>query len=158
MLLGLAVTVSKSLPTSVAITMKIRSPCNPTPAVHFRARVQDNPALPHCVWTVAGAAPGRTEAPGYALAVMGLELDDPALNLDGHTGDIEAPPMATVADVNDAAHSAHGVISMLLGSLDDARVRMHGLRSPGGEFACVCLTVGLGDDLSIQFVATKVQQ
>ena len=123
--------------------------------------LQNDPALPHCVWTVAGAAPGRTEAPKFGLPVMGLELDDPALNLSGHScsaRDSESPPMATVAGVNDAAHSAHGIICRLLGDLDDARVRTHGLRDPSsGEFTCVCLTIGHGDDLSIQFVATKVQ-
>lgn len=67
--------------------------------------------------------------------------------------------MATVAAVNDTAHSMHGIISLLLGALDDARVQTHGVRDPSsGEFACVCLTIGLADDLSIQFVATKVQQ
>lgn len=123
--------------------------------------MQDDPALPHCVWTVAGAAPGRTEVPRYVLPVMGLELDDPALNLDGRncsSADSEAPPMATVAAVNDTAHSLHGLISLLLGSLDDMCVQTHGIRDPSsGEFTCVCLTLGLGDDLSIQFVATKVQ-
>ena len=67
--------------------------------------------------------------------------------------------MATVSAVNDAAHSAEGTISLLLGALDDARVKTHGIRDPSsGEFTCVCLTMGLGDDVSIQFVATKVQQ
>ena len=126
------------------------------------ACVQDDPALPHCVWTVAGAALGRTEVSDYVLPVMGLELADPALNTSGHdcsSGASEAPPMATVAAVNDAAHSSEGTISLLLGALDDARVQTHGIRDPSsGEFTCVCLTMGLGDDVSIQFVATKVQQ
>ena len=125
-------------------------------------RLQDDPALPHCVWTVAGAAPGRTEVPEYVLVIMGLELDDPALNTSGRdcsSGASEAPPLATVAAVNDAAHSADGTISLLLGALDDPRVQTHGIRDPSsGEFTCVCLTVGLGDDLSIQFVATQARQ
>ena len=53
---------------------------------------------------------------------MGLELDDPSLSTSGHdcsSGASEAPPMATVAAVNDAAHSSDGTISLLLGSLDD---------------------------------------
>ena len=49
---------------------------------------------------------------------------------------------------------AAAVFGPLVGSLRDDRVRTHGL-AEGGSFACVALTLEVGDDVSIQYVATE---
>ncbi|KAK9834339.1 hypothetical protein WJX81_008600 [Elliptochloris bilobata] len=101
-------------------------------AVPFDAAppVEDDPALPHCIWTVAGAIPGRVEAPKIALL--------------GRRRLQSSAPSTT------PSYSSPGIFSPLLAALADARIRAHGLRDDGGAFVCVCLTVALGDDIGIQ--------
>ena len=114
----------------------------------------DDPRLPHCLWTVADAVPGRVEEAGIATPCLGIALDDPALRLDGGAPDVEAPSLAVIGDVNERAYGQSGVFAPLVRALRDDRIRTHGLRD-GGAFACVALTMALGDDLSIQYVATE---
>jgi ribosomal protein S18 acetylase RimI-like enzyme len=111
----------------------------------------DEPSLPHSLWTVAAAAPGRVEEPGIAMPCLGLELSGlgPA-----PAAAVEAPPLPVVGAVNDRAYDQGPQLEPLIGALRDDRVRTYGLRA-GGEPACVLLTLALGDDVSVQYVATE---
>ncbi|MDG3002204.1 GNAT family N-acetyltransferase [Paludisphaera mucosa] len=114
----------------------------------------DDPRLPRCLWTVADSAPGRVEAAGIATPCLGLALDDPALKLDGGASDVGTPSLAALGDVNERAYGQFGVFGPLVSAIRDDRVRTHGLRD-GDAFVCVALTMAIGDDLSIQYVATE---
>jgi ribosomal protein S18 acetylase RimI-like enzyme len=114
----------------------------------------DDLGLPHCLWAVADAAPGRVEEPGIATPCLGLVLDDPALRLDRPASDVAAASLAVLGDVNERAYGQFGVFGPLVRQLRDGRVRTHGLRE-GGGFVCVALTLALGDDLGIHYVATE---
>jgi ribosomal protein S18 acetylase RimI-like enzyme len=113
----------------------------------------DEPLFPHCVWTVADAVPGRVEEPEIATPCLGLGLDDPTLRLDGAAPDLESPSLAVLGDVNERAYRDFGLFGRLVEALNDDRIRTHGLRE-GDKFVCVGLTMTIGDDLSIQYVAT----
>ncbi|MBA3947789.1 MAG: GNAT family N-acetyltransferase [Herpetosiphonaceae bacterium] len=114
----------------------------------------DDPRLPHCLWTVAGAVPGRVEEVGIATPCMGLALDDPALELDGGAPDVEVSSLAVLGDVNERAYGETG-FTPLVSTLRDDRVHTHGLRDHGA-FVSATQTKAVGDDLSIQYVATEV--
>lgn len=114
----------------------------------------DDPRLPHCLWTVADAVPGRVEEVGIATPCLGVALDDPVLGPDSGAPDVEAPSLAVLGDVNERAYDETGVFGPLVRALRDDRVRTHGLRE-GGAFVCVALTLAVGDDVSIQYVATE---
>jgi GNAT superfamily N-acetyltransferase len=113
----------------------------------------DDPGLPHCLWATADAVPGRSEIPGIAMPCLGVALDDPALVLDD-AGAIARPPLAVVGAVNDRAYGQDAQLAPLMRGLDDPRAETHGLRE-GDDWACVMLTLRVGDDVSIQYVATE---
>jgi ribosomal protein S18 acetylase RimI-like enzyme len=113
----------------------------------------DDPGLPYCLWAEAAMVRGRVERPDIALPCMGMTLDGP----DGAAP--EAAPLEAVADVNEGAYDQPGLFGRMLRSLaGDPRVRGHGLRDAGGggPFVCVALTMAVDDDISIQYVATRV--
>jgi ribosomal protein S18 acetylase RimI-like enzyme len=115
----------------------------------------DAPALPHALWAVADAAPGRAEEPSIAMPCLGLELDGAAL--DGGERDPEPPPLAVVGEVNDRAYGGFGALGPLLAAAgDDGPLRAHGIRVDGA-WACVALTLRAGDDVSVQYVATGAE-
>jgi ribosomal protein S18 acetylase RimI-like enzyme len=114
----------------------------------------DDPGLPYCLWTLADAVPGRVEEPAIATPCQGVALDDPFLRLEGVASDVEAPSLAVLGEINDRAYDQTEVLGPLVRALRDDRVRTHGLRD-GGQFVCVALTPALGDDISIQYVATE---
>jgi len=114
----------------------------------------DDPLLPRCIWTVADAVPGRIEETGIATPCMGVALDDPALALDGGALAVEVPPLATIDDLNERAYNETGTFGPLIRTLRDDRVRTYGLRDRD-TFVCVALTLAVGDDVSIQYVATE---
>lgn len=114
----------------------------------------DDPQLPYCLWTVADAVPGRVEETGIATLCMGVALEDPTLNLDGGTLEVEAPSLAVIGDINERAYGQTGVFGPLVRSLRDDRIHTYGLRDRG-EFVCVALTLAVGDDVSIHYVATE---
>jgi ribosomal protein S18 acetylase RimI-like enzyme len=114
----------------------------------------DGPRLPYCLWALTDAAPGRVEQPALAMPCMGVELDDPALALDGDVPDTKAPSLTVLGDLNERAYGQIGVFSPLVRALRDDRVRTYGL-CDDGTFVCVALTLAIGDDISIQYVATE---
>jgi GNAT superfamily N-acetyltransferase len=111
----------------------------------------DDPGLPHCLWTVADAVPGRREEPGIAMPCMGLALD----GLEAIAGvEVQRPSLADVGEINDRAYGQVDQLAPLVRELRDDRILTHGLRVDGG-FACVALTLRVGDDISVQYVATE---
>jgi len=114
----------------------------------------DDPQLPHCLWTVADAVRGRVEETAIATPCMGILLNEPASDLDVGRQDIVAPSLGVLGDINERAYGQTGVFGPLVRALRDDRVRTHGLRD-GGVFVCVALTLKIDDDISIQYVATE---
>jgi ribosomal protein S18 acetylase RimI-like enzyme len=87
------------------------------------------------------------------MPCLGLELDGAAL--DGGERDGEEPSLAVVGEVNDRAYGQFEALGPLLrGAAADDRLRAHGLRVDG-TWACVALTLRVGDDVSVQYVATE---
>ncbi len=117
----------------------------------------DDPGLPDFLWSLADAVPGRLVHAEYQTPCMGIELHDAALETVDDDFEIATPSLATLGDMNERAYGEFGVFSPLVTALRDERVRTHGLRV-GGEFVCVALTLNLGDDVSIQYVATEASQ
>ena len=115
----------------------------------------DDPGLPYCVWTAAGAVPGRVVEPEILTPCMGLMLDDPSLELDDAAREPDSPSLEVLGEVNERAYDdPGGPFGPLMSALRDDRVRTHGLRADGA-FVCVAMTLRLGDDVSIQYVATE---
>lgn len=115
----------------------------------------EDPCLPKYVWTLANAVPGRVEDPAIALPCMGIALDNPTLQLDGAAEHVDAVPFEVLGDMNERAYGDFGWFSPLVQKLRDDRIRTHGLRDESGRFVCVALTLAVGDDLAIFFVATE---
>lgn len=111
----------------------------------------DDLLLPGCLWAVADAVPGRVEDPGIATPCLGLDLAD---LVPGDTAAVEVPPLAVLGDLNERAYGQPGVFTPLVSAVRDGRVRTHGFHD-GGAFVCVALTLTVGDDLSVQYVATE---
>jgi predicted GNAT family acetyltransferase len=59
-----------------------------------------------------------------------------------------------LGEINERAYGQSGTFVPLVRRIADARARFHGLRD-GERFVCVALTMRVGDDLSIQYVATE---
>jgi GNAT superfamily N-acetyltransferase len=116
---------------------------------------RDDPGLPHSLWTLADVAiAGRVEQPSIAMPCLGLVLD-PAVDLRGGLP-VQRPTPAEVGEVNDRAYGQAAALQPLLGALHDDRVQAHGVRADGGAgWACVALTLRVGDDVSVQYVATE---
>lgn len=111
----------------------------------------DDPGLPHCLWSVADAVPGRREEAQIAMPCMGLALEDLE---PGAPVEVEQPSLAELGDINDRAYGQVEQLAPLVRALRDDRILTHGLRVDGA-FACVALTLRIGDDISIQYVATE---
>jgi GNAT superfamily N-acetyltransferase len=107
---------------------------------------------PHCVWSTT-VPPGRRELPEIAMPCMGLVLDEWQAP-DGTA--LETPPLALAGELNDRAYGQRDRLAPLIGAIADPRVRTHGVRVDG-EWACVALTVRIGDDVSVQYVATEAR-
>jgi ribosomal protein S18 acetylase RimI-like enzyme len=114
--------------------------------------VADDAELPHCIWATADAVAERDELPGIAMPCLGVDL----ATLDGGgERDPEPPSLALVGEINDRAYGQAEALGPLLRAVDgDPRLRAHGLRVDG-DWACVALTLRLGDDASVQYVATE---
>jgi ribosomal protein S18 acetylase RimI-like enzyme len=105
---------------------------------------------PHCVWS-REVPEGRVELPDIDMPCMGLDLGDLPAPDDAV---LETPSPAVVGELNDRAYGQRDRLAPLIAAIDDPRVRTHGLRVDG-EWACVAVTVRLGDDASVQYVATE---
>jgi ribosomal protein S18 acetylase RimI-like enzyme len=109
--------------------------------------------LPHCLWNTADAIEGWTPLADAAMPCMGRDLE-PAT---GDTGTaVERPSPAVVGAVNDAAYGQGERLAPLIGALAPGAVDTHGLRVDGA-WACVAVTLAVGDDLSVQYVATDAR-
>lgn len=107
---------------------------------------------PHCVWSTATPS-GRRELAEIAMPCMGLVLADwRAPSEDA----IETPSLALCGELNDRAYGQRDRLEPLIAAIEDPRVFTHGLRV-GGEWACVALTLRLGEDVSVQYVATEAR-
>ena len=107
---------------------------------------------PHCVWSEV-VPPGRRELTDIAMPCMGLVL-----------GGWTPPPRRRDRDaaagagreLNDRAYGQQDRLAPLVAAIVDPRVRTHGVRV-NGEWACVAVTVRVGDDVSVQYVATEAR-
>ena len=104
---------------------------------------------PHCVWSTA-VPQGRAELEAIAMPCMGLALGDWQ---PPEEAGIETPPLAVVGELNDRAYGQRDRLAPLIAAIADPRVRTHGVRVDG-EWACVALTLRVGDDVRVQYVAT----
>lgn len=116
----------------------------------------DDDGLPHCLWAEADAVPGRYEREHIAMPCMGLALNGaaPAFPDGGAPLDRVTPTLDEVGVINDRAYGQVETLAPLVRTLQDDRVTTYGARA-GGETVCVALTLRLGDDVSIQYVATE---
>lgn len=113
----------------------------------------DDPRLPHCLWTLVDAVPGRVELPEIATPCMGIRLDSTFKTGTGNNLIIESPSLTELGEINERAYGETG-FTPLVSALSDARVHTHGFRE-NGTFVSVALTLSVGDDLSIHYVATE---
>jgi ribosomal protein S18 acetylase RimI-like enzyme len=104
---------------------------------------------PHCVWSTE-IPQGRRELAEIAMPCMGLLLADWR---PPDAEPVETPPLALVGELNDRAYGQQDRLGPLIAAIVDPRVRTHGLRVDG-EWAGVALTLRVGDDVSVQYVAT----
>jgi GNAT superfamily N-acetyltransferase len=107
--------------------------------------------LPHCLWALPGAVSGGNEVPGLDMPCMALVLDRPP---DGERADADTPPLTVVGALNDRAYGQADRLAPLVAALDDDRLTAYGMRRDGA-WACVLVTLRVGDDVSIQYVATE---
>lgn len=116
----------------------------------------DDPALPLCVWTRCDSVPGRTAADHLVMPVMGIALD--GLTASAPPA-IAAPALAEVGALNERAYGMAGYAALFaaLARRGDPRLRTHGLHRDGA-FVCVAVTLAIGDDIGIHYVATEAAQ
>jgi GNAT superfamily N-acetyltransferase len=114
----------------------------------------DDDGLPHCLWADADAIPGRYEREHIAMPCMGLALDGPIDDTGGEPLDRFTPSLDVVGEINDRAYGQVEALAPLVRTLQDDRIATHGVRV-GGCPVCVALTLRIGDDISIQYVATE---
>jgi GNAT superfamily N-acetyltransferase len=114
----------------------------------------DDPSLPYCLWTTADRADGRIEDTSIAMPCMGLLLDrhrpDPGIR----SVTVETPSLEEVGGMNDRAYGTDGLLRPMAARIRDERVTAHGVRVDG-RFVCTAMTLPLGDDLGIHYVATE---
>jgi len=115
----------------------------------------DDPGLPFCMWTFADHAEGRVEDPSIATPCMGIDLGDARRpTADRAPVDVVVPAPDAVGAMNDRAYGSGPAFGPLAARLRGGRVRTHGLEVDG-RLACVAMTLRLGDDLGIHYVATE---
>jgi GNAT superfamily N-acetyltransferase len=107
---------------------------------------------PHCVWSTV-VPRGRPQLAEIAMPCMGLVLGDWQVPSGAS---IETPSLALVGELNDRAYRQRERLKPLIAAIVDSRVRTHGVRVDG-EWACVALTLRVGDDVSVQYVATEAR-
>ena len=116
----------------------------------------DDPLLPYCLWASAHRADGRVWDRALDLPSMGLALVDAPRPARGEDVAPTVPTFAAVGDLNDRAYGSGLEFGPLAARLRDPRLRAFGLEVDG-RLACVAVTLVLGDDLGIHFVATGAE-
>ena len=119
----------------------------------FSATAGDD-GLPHCLWALPGAVTAGTPVADVDMPCMGLALDRLP---DGPRADVATPPLDVVGALNDRDYGQADRLAPLIAALDDPRLTAYGVRA-GDGWACVALTLRVGDDVSIQYVATEAAQ
>jgi GNAT superfamily N-acetyltransferase len=114
----------------------------------------DDAGLPHCLWADAERVTGRRERDHIAMPCMGMALDGTQAWDPGAPLDLVEPSLDEVGAVNDRAYDQVEALAPLLRTLTDDRIRTHGVRV-GSSVATVALSLRVGDDVSIQYVATE---
>lgn len=114
---------------------------------------QDDDGLPHCLWAEADAIPGRYEREHIAMPCMGIVLDG-AIADGGAPLDLVTPSLDVVGAINDRAYDQDDALGPLVRALQDDRITTHGVAVDGVPVT-VALTLRVGDDVSIQYVATE---
>lgn len=112
----------------------------------------DRADLPLCVWSADAAVPGRVAAPDLVMPCMVIDLGD-RLPVDPAPPLVEAPPATVLGAINDTAYGEPSGLAALAPQIADPRIALHGVRV-GADFACVALTLTLGDNLCLHYVAT----
>jgi predicted GNAT family acetyltransferase len=87
------------------------------------------------------------------MPCMGIALDGPIAD-DGPPLDLVTPSLDEVGVINDRAYGQHEALAPLVRTLQDDRVALHGIAVDGTPVT-VALTLRVGDDVSIQYVATE---
>jgi len=119
----------------------------------------DDPLLPYCLWTLGLEVPGRTEDVAISTPCMGMVLesfsagDQVASGEADDLADLVTPSLAELGAMNDRAYETGPVLAPMAARIQDDRIATHGLRKDG-RLACVLMTLTLGDDLGIHYVAT----
>jgi GNAT superfamily N-acetyltransferase len=113
----------------------------------------DDPRLPSCIWTFADRVEGRVEHPEIAMPCMGLDLAMFSGAFDGQVT-VVSPTPAEVGAANDRAYGVAPLFGPIASRLCDDRIATHGL-VVDDRIACVAMTLSLGDDLGIHYVATE---
>ncbi len=117
----------------------------------------DPDSLPACIWSTA-AVPGRIAAPDIVMPCMAIALAAAPVPGDAR---VESPPLPLVGTISAAAYGAEEApvgdwVAPLFAAITDSRLRSHGLLVDG-EFACVALTLRIGDDIAFHHVATEAR-
>jgi ribosomal protein S18 acetylase RimI-like enzyme len=87
------------------------------------------------------------------MPCMALVLDG---RIEGERAQVQTPPLDVVGALNDRAYGQPDRLAPLITALDDPRITAYGVRD-GAAWACVLLTLRIGDDISIQYVATEAE-
>eukprot|EP00455_Lapot_gusevi_P050544 TRINITY_DN733_c0_g1_i1.p1 TRINITY_DN733_c0_g1~~TRINITY_DN733_c0_g1_i1.p1 ORF type:complete len:248 (+),score=31.29 TRINITY_DN733_c0_g1_i1:65-808(+) len=115
----------------------------------------DSPDLPLCIWADTEAIEGRVVSDELCMPCLGLDLDPVVWNIPGAMDGVETPSAVVLGDVNERAYNSGG-FTPIVTALRDPRVHFHGLKDPdSGLFVCVGMTVLIGTDVSINYVATE---
>ncbi len=117
----------------------------------------DEPGWPLCIWSLADEVPGRLRSRDFDLPCLGMHLEDlvEPPGADVSHVHVETPSLVVLGEINERAYGQFGVFLPLISAVVDDRVRAHGLRDASGSFVTVALTMTVGDDLSVQYVATE---
>jgi len=113
----------------------------------------DDPLLPYCVWTLAPAIIGRVEVPDIATPCMGLDLER-SLPFEFDPVVMVTPTPTEVGLLNDRAYGADPSLELLAADIEDDRIATYGIESEG-RLVTVAMTLALGDDLAVHYVATE---
>lgn len=117
----------------------------------------DHPSfsLPYGLWTIEDRVAGREELKDWRTPALGLWLTDETLDFGAPDPSVLAPSYTELAAINERAYDDYGTFSSLLAAFSDPRMKSYGFEE-GDQFVCVALTLTLGDDLGIHYVATEV--